>query len=476
MLAMDKPWLACLLLDKWARQIGAATRASQKKLEKAAGKETYVSLFSAADQLLMAIRESSQAMDSDKFQARAKQDSSNESELEPRSSGGEVPDGMLPRVHHCGPALCSVEVAEKLLQDRLDCIRIVLKQELFLSLGLHAMLEHPTTHVDVLRRNVAAHPRSTPTALVSALSGKQLGRAQKGIHACDLHKFSIIDARLQQLEASIGIRHYREQQDAQTCTSTSATFDMDTVHIVESDGQECPLEPEGPRKDAADDIDVDDSDQEGASFSMNVTQGEALQPPIPADLGLPGITATVQALGRPMAEGVGHRDAEPRSAVLRHSQQDHGLMDAGHASGEALQPPRPTDQEILGITANVQALGRLLDEGEGPWHADASQGALRHSHHGIGPQSDSLTDDQPGSSQTCDGMRKRNSNAGRAQAMRANTSSTYASAQVSTSIKRLPPHVVKDYLNACKKSGDRADRSLVCGYPEYTKYLCGDPF
>ena len=141
-----------------------------------------------------------------------------------------------------------------------------------------------------------------------------------------------------------------------------------------------------------DDDNYDDDDDE---HLLKVTQGEALQPPLPADLGLLGITATVQALGRPIAEGVGHRDADPRSAVLRHSKQDHGLEEAGHVSGAALQPPRPAGQEILDITANVQALGRLLDEGEGPWHADASQGALRHSHHGIGPQSGSLIVDQP---------------------------------------------------------------------------------
>ena len=60
---MDKPWLAIILLDKWAREIGAATRASQKKLQKTAGKEKFANLFSAADQLLCAIKEASLDID-----------------------------------------------------------------------------------------------------------------------------------------------------------------------------------------------------------------------------------------------------------------------------------------------------------------------------------------------------------------------------------------------------------------------------
>ena len=52
---ITKPWLAVILLEKWSRQVGAATRSSQKKLLKAAGNDSLASLFSAADQLLIAI-------------------------------------------------------------------------------------------------------------------------------------------------------------------------------------------------------------------------------------------------------------------------------------------------------------------------------------------------------------------------------------------------------------------------------------
>ena len=57
---MGKPWLTSLLLDKLARQIGAATRASQKKLEKAAGAKAFAAIFATADLLLVAIRKASQ--------------------------------------------------------------------------------------------------------------------------------------------------------------------------------------------------------------------------------------------------------------------------------------------------------------------------------------------------------------------------------------------------------------------------------
>eukprot|EP00930_Biecheleria_cincta_P000049 TRINITY_DN10010_c0_g1_i1.p1 TRINITY_DN10010_c0_g1~~TRINITY_DN10010_c0_g1_i1.p1 ORF type:complete len:595 (-),score=78.95 TRINITY_DN10010_c0_g1_i1:366-1916(-) len=131
------------------------------------------------------------------------------------------------------------------------------------------------------------------------------------------------------------------------------------------------------------------------SMSNKEGKGEALPPPLPAGPTILGITGFDQALGRREDAGMSHWDAVPRPAMLRHSMQGLGSEKSGlGTSGAVLQPPCPTGLEILGITDFDQALGRLQDGGEGPWHAHASHVELRHSPHGLDLQSGSLTGDQ----------------------------------------------------------------------------------
>ena len=57
MMAVQKPWLCALVLDKFGRQLAATGRTAQRKLEQAAGKRAFSELFAQADKLVIAIKD-----------------------------------------------------------------------------------------------------------------------------------------------------------------------------------------------------------------------------------------------------------------------------------------------------------------------------------------------------------------------------------------------------------------------------------
>ena len=113
--------------------------------------------------------------------------------VEQQDSSSSGPDAHIPAAEHdaltdteqCTPPASNLssepfvtpEQIEVLLEDRLSCVAPVLREALKSSLGLPADC---VKHTDVLRRNVAAHPRSAGNKLISSLDVAELKGAQRG--------------------------------------------------------------------------------------------------------------------------------------------------------------------------------------------------------------------------------------------------------------------------------------------------------
>ena len=187
--------MTSLLLDKLAKQIGAATCASQKQLEKAAGAKAFADIFATADLLLVAIQKASQDLgqcESHQVEHTASKPEDPLWKNDPRSgSGGSdqedraLAQGTCEATHSeaavaaCvkNPSLLLPCQVDELAEDRWQCIKPVLVAEIMHSVGMEAQ---PLPHSKILRRNVAAHGRGPAAAhKVSTLDAKSLRVAQK---------------------------------------------------------------------------------------------------------------------------------------------------------------------------------------------------------------------------------------------------------------------------------------------------------
>ena len=210
-----KPHLAEAVLDKLVRQVGASVRIAQKKLEKSCGHKCFPELFVACVAAIAAILrgiQSSRELGAGRAQqvqpaasagsvvterwptfaeALAEEMNSSAADISPDASSSEnafpaegrhtaigkkgtccetygIPSG------HQGQTTFDLDAGthdvpqaliESPLQDRIACIMPVFRQELIASITNTT----PTIcHADILRRNVASHPRLVSGLLMSS--------------------------------------------------------------------------------------------------------------------------------------------------------------------------------------------------------------------------------------------------------------------------------------------------------------------
>ena len=187
-----KPWLCCIILQKFQRQVAASARIAQKHVDKAAGQKAFCELFQTADQLIADL--SSVLADLDSVQRASMPDESVAAERGPPFAAAPaegLSSSTAPADDLCSssapeavvasnelssyPALASDDWIHGLADDRLSCIRPALVHDIKRAVGIETS---PIPHPRTLRRNVAAHVRGKGALLkISELDAKGLRKA-----------------------------------------------------------------------------------------------------------------------------------------------------------------------------------------------------------------------------------------------------------------------------------------------------------
>ena len=318
---MEKPWLASVIADKLLRQVATASRQAQNKLKKLKGYEHFQPVFRSSDQLILQIRdllESIQAADPAEGYSSANtrtdvamgcDDGASFSSDSTQNSAHAVRVPVVAELgheHSTGQQQCDKALFEKLIADRLTCIEAVLREELLAVLEGRAPKLH---HLDIVRRNVAAHPRLlSALAFVSQLTPPQLKELQRGIRNAALaqrvdHLESLVASLMSgHCDAGTGMQHVAHnssesfsQNFRQAMMACSMVFDSQSY---EPDGKApgvwsflniaapefvpaAPVEAhESPR-------DASDSTMQYSLEPQNVTQTLEVEAPIEHDLASP---------------------------------------------------------------------------------------------------------------------------------------------------------------------------------------------
>eukprot|EP00930_Biecheleria_cincta_P041984 TRINITY_DN28870_c0_g1_i1.p1 TRINITY_DN28870_c0_g1~~TRINITY_DN28870_c0_g1_i1.p1 ORF type:complete len:637 (+),score=91.10 TRINITY_DN28870_c0_g1_i1:144-2054(+) len=174
-----KPWLVASILHKLSRQVGGAARVAQRSIARIEGWHAYLAIFSASDQLLLAIQEAIGVLESQDLTVE------HSGPLPTSDVSHDVSQADVPDAAPSPPQSCSEssepteELLASLVEDRLACVGPVLEAQLRNALGkCIARIDHRI----VLRRNVAAHVRNDTAALqISSLSPTELRRHQRGV-------------------------------------------------------------------------------------------------------------------------------------------------------------------------------------------------------------------------------------------------------------------------------------------------------
>ena len=197
---MEKPWLASVIAHKLLKQIAAATRHAQTKLTKIPGHELFAPIFQTSDLLIVQLKEVVEklqgatngdglgteqacgrtASSEDVLSSAPTENTLASQDLNStgHQSQSHEPSDFAPEM----PAHCPS--FEELLADRMTCIEIVLREELIAAIECRPPR---LQHIDVLRRNVASHPRyKSALALIRQLSPAQLRDMQRGMRESTL--------------------------------------------------------------------------------------------------------------------------------------------------------------------------------------------------------------------------------------------------------------------------------------------------
>eukprot|EP00930_Biecheleria_cincta_P019135 TRINITY_DN14695_c0_g1_i1.p1 TRINITY_DN14695_c0_g1~~TRINITY_DN14695_c0_g1_i1.p1 ORF type:complete len:618 (+),score=114.02 TRINITY_DN14695_c0_g1_i1:82-1935(+) len=233
--------LQVFLLEKQASAIGSTARVTQRKLRKIAHRQEIAEIFHCTDKALSAIKAaigaSTSAADTQETctggEASREPQSTHEEPTEDNSGSGSGGDtsisshqldgsqgthllhglGFIEAINCMNGAgngatrLSSEEseLVDKLLLDPLRCIAPVLRAELVAALlGQSVDIDH----LAILRRNVAAHPRTLSAHLfISLLSSAQLRAAQRGLRNADDIALRIDALENQLAQLAEGSRH-----------------------------------------------------------------------------------------------------------------------------------------------------------------------------------------------------------------------------------------------------------------------------
>ena len=203
---MRKPWLDCILLETFSRRVGSASRTAQKQLEKSEGKKAFSQVFKAADLLLLEVRNALSSIDPDvhggsegaaktlaafdKVSANSLADSDApwppSVEAPAEQPAAETSSLSTPCSDDTGPVQDSVcmsatsDEINALVEDRVNCIRPHLEQELCREVGIPSFLEAGSGSTKRVR-DVAAHIRKRDALIkISSLNESELKQIQRG--------------------------------------------------------------------------------------------------------------------------------------------------------------------------------------------------------------------------------------------------------------------------------------------------------
>ena len=268
-----RPRLCVILLEQLARQVAAAARIAQKKINKAGGKDSCSRIFALSDELLSSVQAATMALDTDmhlgapttgsptpgrddpswaNHPGAGASSSSEEQNEHPRSNSGTISCGVQVATGtqaSCDNALTHLDpdaghqdvpqaLIESLLQDRLECIVPVLRQELIAAI----MKTSPKVcHADILRRDVASHPRLASALLrISELSVPQLRAVQRGLRAIECCEGSLaaleakLTARIDALEAGTSSALHVTSLPAACAKAMAAVDDVVPIQPIDS--------------------------------------------------------------------------------------------------------------------------------------------------------------------------------------------------------------------------------------------------
>eukprot|EP00930_Biecheleria_cincta_P075250 TRINITY_DN62417_c0_g1_i1.p1 TRINITY_DN62417_c0_g1~~TRINITY_DN62417_c0_g1_i1.p1 ORF type:complete len:569 (-),score=74.63 TRINITY_DN62417_c0_g1_i1:222-1928(-) len=196
----EKPHLAHLILEKWQRQVAAATRIGQKKISRCLHQST---CLEAVDACVAASAAISSVIEGLYGKIHAHDGGSVMSEVchDSLSCSAQLDSQEFPPcIAGCSTSTSALEsdvsdaMIDELLQDRLTCIAPALRAELACALGAPPG-QSVNPHVQRLRRNVAAHPRSRSAwSKISAFDRAQLASLQRGEKRAKSSLQSVIDA------------------------------------------------------------------------------------------------------------------------------------------------------------------------------------------------------------------------------------------------------------------------------------------
>eukprot|EP00930_Biecheleria_cincta_P087403 TRINITY_DN7663_c0_g1_i5.p1 TRINITY_DN7663_c0_g1~~TRINITY_DN7663_c0_g1_i5.p1 ORF type:complete len:787 (-),score=76.70 TRINITY_DN7663_c0_g1_i5:412-2772(-) len=220
-MALPRPHVRFLILDKLSRQIGGAARVAQTRIQRIAGNQAHASIFSACDELLVAIKQELIHLEGGQMHY----------ESHPKNAGHDnyhasctlsdetsEQDGSYPGHFADQDGVLEQHVLQQLLEDRIGCIKPILAQQILQAAGVSSQ-SSSIDHAMRRRRNVAAHPRrESAQMMISQLSDQEIKRYQRGERTRSAKTFALQPAAPPGGQSACSDGHGAAPETSEECT------------------------------------------------------------------------------------------------------------------------------------------------------------------------------------------------------------------------------------------------------------------